>query len=224
MSDGHVSVGLVIVSHSAQIAEGTVALAQQMAPDVQCLAAGGLDDGSIGTSFDKVSAAVDEHSGDVCILCDLGSAVLTSESVIDFLDEERQDHVKIADAPIVEGAVAAAIAAQSGSDLEAVIAAADHPTGEVSVAAENPRSDLERKVTIVNKVGLHARPVAELSKTAAPFDAEVTIDDVSIANVLQLMGLGLKQGDVAIVRAHGPQAMDALDAVTALIESGFGEA
>ena len=121
------SVGLVIVSHSAQLADGVVELALQMAHDVQLRAAGGTDDGRIGTSFDKVSAAVTElrDAGlDVAILTDLGSATMTVDAVLEFLDSEELEHVKFSDGPLVEGAVAAAVTAQVGGDLDAVQAAA----------------------------------------------------------------------------------------------------
>ena len=118
--------GLVIVSHSAQLAAGVVELASQMAKDVQLRAAGGTDDGRIGTSFDKVSEAVNELRAaghDVAILTDLGSATMTVEAVLDFLDEDEQAHVKFSDGPLVEGAVSAAVTAQVGGDLDAVVAA-----------------------------------------------------------------------------------------------------
>jgi PTS hybrid protein len=98
-----------------------------MAKDVQLRAAGGTDDDRIGTSFDKVNDAVTElrQAGhDVAILTDLGSATMTVESVLDFLDEDEAAHVRFADGPLVEGAVAAAVTAQVGGDLEAVVAAA----------------------------------------------------------------------------------------------------
>jgi PTS hybrid protein len=121
-----VSVALVIVSHSAKLADGVVELAAQMAKDVELRAAGGTDDGRIGTSFDLVSNAVTELRAaghDVAILTDLGSATMTVESVIDALDEAEAEHVRFADGPLVEGAVAAAVTSQVGGDLEAVVAA-----------------------------------------------------------------------------------------------------
>lgn len=120
------TVGLVIVSHSAKLADGVVELASQMARDVQLRAAGGTDDGRIGTSFDKVSAAITElrEAGlDVAILTDLGSATMTVDSVLEFLDSDETAHVKFSDGPLVEGAVSAAVTAQVGGDLDAVVAA-----------------------------------------------------------------------------------------------------
>jgi phosphoenolpyruvate---glycerone phosphotransferase subunit DhaM len=119
-------VALVIVSHSASLAAGIIELASQMAPDVEMRAAGGTDDGRIGTSFDLVSAAVAELRAtgqDVAILTDLGSATMTVESVLDFLDDDEAAHVRFADGPLVEGAVAAAVTAQVGGDLAAVVVA-----------------------------------------------------------------------------------------------------
>ena len=120
-------VGVVFVSHSARIADGLVDLARQMAPTASLVAAGGTDDGRIGTSFDLVSAGIAEaEAGEgVAVLCDLGSAILTAETALDFLDDEERARVRIVDAPLVEGGVAAAVAAESGDDLDAVVAAAE---------------------------------------------------------------------------------------------------
>lgn len=125
-TSGGSGVALVIVSHSTQLAAGVVELASQMAKDVILRAAGGTDDGRIGTSFDKVNEAVSALRGDgydVAILTDLGSANMTVESVLDFLDDEEETHVRLIDGPLVEGAVAAAVTAQVGGDLEAVVSA-----------------------------------------------------------------------------------------------------
>ncbi len=115
-------VGIVFVSHSARIAEGLVDLSRQMAPTAALVAAGGTDDGRIGTSFDLVStgiAAADAGEG-VAVLCDLGSAILTAETALDFLDDDVRARVRIVDAPLVEGGVAAAVAAEAGDDLDQV--------------------------------------------------------------------------------------------------------
>ena len=130
-------VGVVFVSHSARIADGLVDLARQMAPTASLVAAGGTDDGRIGTSFDLVSAGISEaDAGEgVAVLCDLGSAILTAETALDFLDDEERARVRIVDAPLVEGGVAAAVAAESGDDLDAVVAAAESARGDADAAA-----------------------------------------------------------------------------------------
>jgi phosphoenolpyruvate---glycerone phosphotransferase subunit DhaM len=122
-----VSVGLVIVSHSAKVAEGVVELAGQMAHKVRIEAAGGTEDGGIGTDGTLIAeaiAAADEGDG-VLVLVDLGSAVLSAQLAIDELvEEEIRGRVRIAEAPVVEGAVFAAVQASTGSNLDEVDAAA----------------------------------------------------------------------------------------------------
>ena len=117
------SVGLVVVSHSDKIAEGVVELAGQMAEDVRIQAAGGTDAGGIGTAATLIAeaiAAADQGDG-VLVLVDLGSAVLSAQLAIDELVEEgARDRVRIAEAPVVEGAVVAAIQASTGSGLDEV--------------------------------------------------------------------------------------------------------
>lgn len=118
------SIAFVIVSHSAKLAEGVVELAQQMAKDVEFRAAGGTEDGGIGTSFDLIYAAVEELTGaghQVVLLTDLGSADMTVEAVLEMVDS---DQVHWCPGPLVEGAVSAAVTAQVGGDIEAVREAA----------------------------------------------------------------------------------------------------
>lgn len=121
------SVGLVVVSHSAKIAEGVVEMAAQMAVGVPLKPAGGTDDGGIGTDATLIAeaiAAADEGDG-VLVFADLGSAVLSAQLAIDELVDERlRGRVRIAEAPLVEGAVIAAIQASTGSSLEEVDEAA----------------------------------------------------------------------------------------------------
>ena len=116
----------MVVSHSARIAEGVVEMAGQMAVGVRIHAAGGTDDGGIGTDalIAAAIAAADEGDG-VLLLVDLGSAVLSAQVAIDELvDEEIRGRVRIAEAPVVEGAVVAAIQASTGSSLDEVDEAA----------------------------------------------------------------------------------------------------
>ena len=122
-------VGIVVVSHSAEIASGTVRLAAQMAgPDVVIEAAGGTPDGGLGTDADRVRAAIaGAQSGDgVAVLGDLGSAILTVRAV---LEGAENGHVALANAPLVEGAVAAAVAASAGLELQDVLRSAEEASG-----------------------------------------------------------------------------------------------
>ncbi len=128
-------VGIVIVSHSRLAAEGIRELAAQMAgPDLQLIACGGMEDGSIGTDSVRIqNAIIQADSGDgVCLLVDLGSGIMSTETAIELLefDDEHSDiQVRIADAPILEGAVSAAVSAFTGDSLEQVIMAAEETRG-----------------------------------------------------------------------------------------------
>ena len=121
-------VGIVIVSHCKNIAEGIKELAEQMAhKQLKIIAAGGMQEGEIGTDAIKISKAILEaNTGDgVVVLVDLGSGILSAQTAIELLDEELVNFIKIADAPIVEGAMIAAIQASLGSTLDEVIKAAE---------------------------------------------------------------------------------------------------
>ena len=120
------TVGIVLVSHSAELAAGAAHLAGQVSGGtVTIIAAGGTDDGDLGTSAAKVADGLrraDQGAG-VVILPDLGSAVLTVKAVLE--DHAEAATVLLADAPFVEGAVAATVTAAAGGDVKAVAAAAE---------------------------------------------------------------------------------------------------
>ena len=117
-------VGILIVSHSQKLAEGVVDLASLMAPETPMRAAGGMDDGGFGTSFEKINNAIDEIYSDdgVIILMDMGSAVMTTEMVLETMEDRK---VKMVDCPVVEGAVAAAVVAAGNASMEDVIQVAE---------------------------------------------------------------------------------------------------
>jgi phosphocarrier protein FPr len=268
-------VGVVVVSHSARLAEGVVELAAQMAgPELRMSAAGGLDEpgGALGTDATKVLAAVEDvWSGDgVLVLMDLGSAVLSAELAVDLLGEERRGKVLLTEAPLVEGAVAAAVAASLGEPLAAVAAAArgglEAKAAQLAPAAsaeratdagtpedaEPERCDPESlegvepastkqpgpraedgesiRVTVRNPLGLHARPAALLVRTAAGYDAAVTIADVTngrgpvgARSLTGVATLGARRDHELVVTAVGPQAAEALAAIRRLADGAFGE-
>ncbi|MFB9682724.1 dihydroxyacetone kinase phosphoryl donor subunit DhaM [Amycolatopsis plumensis] len=223
------SVGIVLVSHSAKLAQGLAELAAQMAPDVTILPAGGLSDGSIGTDYDEVVAATQRaDSGDgVVLLYDLGSAQMTAELAVESLADPSA--AIVADGPLVEGAIAAAVAAQSGQDRRAVAEAAATAgiPEDLAPSAEAPADAAEVELELRNDVGLHARPAAVLVRTLSEFDAEVTVrlgdQEADGHSVLALMSLGARQGDRIRVRARGPQASAALEKAKELVDGNFGE-
>lgn len=126
------AVGLVIVSHSARLADGIVELAEQMAHGgARIIAAGGAADGSLGTSLDKVQQAVQSaDTGDgVLVLMDLGSAAMIAEMCLEQLPASQRARVILSNAPVVEGAVLAAVEASIGSPLDVVAATAQGAAG-----------------------------------------------------------------------------------------------
>ncbi|MDJ0336807.1 dihydroxyacetone kinase phosphoryl donor subunit DhaM [Cryobacterium sp. PH31-O1] len=228
--------GIVFVSHSEKIATGLVELARQMAPTAHLFAAGGTDSGGIGTSFDKISDAITaaDTGGGVVILCDLGSAILTAETARDFLDETVQLRVRIVDAPLVEGGVAAAVAAETGGDLDAVMAAAQtslqltspnpSPVGDHdTTAGASVSGAIARTVILINKDGLHARPAAEFVNLASSFSVPITVNGTDARSLLSIMSLGLARGSSVRLASTDPSAGPAITALADLLESGFGE-
>jgi len=112
-------VGIVIVSHSENLAKSVIELTSMMAGEARIAPAGGLEDGSFGTSFEKIQTAIESVYSDdgVLILMDMGSAVMTTEMVLEMMDKEK---VAMVDCPLVEGAVVATIAAVGGQDFETI--------------------------------------------------------------------------------------------------------
>jgi dihydroxyacetone kinase phosphotransfer subunit len=122
-------VGLVLVSHSEKVAEGLRDMVEQVAgPDVAIRTAGGTEDGRLGTSAPKISAAIasafDSGADAILVLLDLGSAALSLELALEELSAERRDTIRISEAPLVEGAVLAAVQASIGASLDEVADAA----------------------------------------------------------------------------------------------------
>src|SRR5579875_1594951 len=114
------SVGLVIVSHSAQLARGVVELVDQMTHgQVQLADAGGDESDRLGTSVDKIYAAIQRVASPdgTVVLIDLGSALLSTEMAVEMLEDEQRERTRISYAPLVEGALAAALEASFGHSL-----------------------------------------------------------------------------------------------------------
>lgn len=113
-------VGIVVVSHSENLARSVVELTSMMAPDAKIVPAGGLEDGSFGTSFERIMNAIEGiHSDEgTIVLVDMGSAIMTTEMVIEAIGA---DNIRIADTPLVEGAVVATISAVGGASFEEML-------------------------------------------------------------------------------------------------------
>ncbi|MGN0903102.1 MAG: dihydroxyacetone kinase phosphoryl donor subunit DhaM, partial [Succinivibrio sp.] len=126
-------IGIVVVSHSAKVAEGVCEMVEQIAASgdhkLPILAAGGNAEGKLGTDPKRILEAIrntDEGDG-VVVLCDLGSGVISSQAAIAMLDDASRSKVRIADAPLLEGCIGAAVEAASDTNasLEMVVAQAE---------------------------------------------------------------------------------------------------
>jgi len=121
-------VGIVLISHSSRLADGAAELVSQIAGRSLVTAAGGTDDGRLGTSTERIASAIAAaDTGDgVLLVPDMGSSVLSALAVLaDLVPGQDGTQIRLVDAPFIEGAVAAAVAASVGLDLSAVASAAE---------------------------------------------------------------------------------------------------
>jgi len=238
-------VGLVVVSHSRELAEGVVALAREMGGEELALeAAGGLEEpGALGTDPERVRAAVERAMSDdgVLVLMDLGSALMSAEMAIELL-ADGGDRVRLSEAPLVEGAVAAAVSARGGGTIDEVAAeargalamkasqlGAEAPDAGPAPAAPSAPADAEARLEVRNAIGLHARPAARFVETARRFEADVRVAKdgggapVGATSLTSVVALGARLGDALVVTASGAQAAEAVAALEALADEGFGD-
>ena len=243
-------VGIVLVSHVFELAEGVAELARQMGgPGVGIETAGGLDGPGhpIGTDAVRVMSAIERvwSEDGVLVLMDLGSAVLSAEMALDLLPEERRSKVLLCEAPFVEGAVAAAVTSKLGSSLPDVAAEARGALASkiTHLGVEDASSAIEEspgvastgarrsiRVVVDNEHGLHARPAARLVQVGSAFDAAVQVRNLTtgrgparVTSLNAVATLGVLKGHEIEISAEGPHATDALDALGALAARRFDE-
>lgn len=245
-------VGIVLVSHSAELATAVKALADQQTQGKAVIAAvGGTGDPDhpFGTDAMAILEAIQSVYSDdgVLVLMDLGSAIMSTEVAIEFLDEAQRPNVRMSQAPFVEGAMAASVQASIGRDLDAVAAeAADAlepkqqalgvPAAEFAApppempAAEAADQATVAVVTLVNPAGLHFGPAVQFVQTAAGYAATIAVRNLSTGTgpadakrFNQVLGLGAEKGHQIELRATGSDAEAAIAALVAMAEAGFGE-
>jgi phosphocarrier protein FPr len=210
---------------------------------VRIAAAGGTvdPDNPIGTDAFQVLQAIESVYSDdgVLVLMDLGSAVLSAGVALELLGEARGSRVQLCAAPLVEGAVAAAVLAAAGANLaEISLEAQNALAGKAALAgesacptrtqtlAEQGGTDAfvcQAQVTLTNRLGLHARPAAQLVRLARRYRAQVTLDNVAADSINAVLSLGARQGHQLRICAQGAEAREALAALVNFIESGCGE-
>ena len=246
------TVGLVIVSHSAQLAAGVVELAGQMTQGkTPIAAAGGAIDDILGTSADKILEAIQSVDGPdgVLVLLDLGSAILSAEMALEMLSDEQRDRIRLSYAPLVEGAVAAALEASLGRTLAQVQQMAEKTANVDQLQMLKPLTPVENEpveivappesispgetsehtsqLTLANPTGLHARPAMLFVQTAAGYQANIRASgrgkETDAASIFGVMSLGLRQGDTLTIRASGKDAEAAIEALSELVRINFYE-
>ncbi|MEO8262063.1 MAG: dihydroxyacetone kinase phosphoryl donor subunit DhaM [Pseudolysinimonas sp.] len=236
-------IGIVLVSHSPKLAAAALELAREMVPgdEPRVAVAAGTGDGLTGTDATRVAAAIAEVASPdgVLVLMDLGSAVLSAELALEFAGDVGGE-VRLSSAPVVEGLLAAVVRAAGGASLDeadrearGALAAKEAqlgsaPDAPVAAPASGAAAAAERRFTITNAEGLHARPASMIVTALGGFDAKVTVTTgdkkpVDGRSPIGLMALGVRTGDEIVVSASGPQAADALDAIATLVADAFGE-
>lgn len=239
-------VGLVIVSHSRLLAEGIDELVTQMTQGKCNIAiAGGVDDAEypIGTDSIRVMSAIEEVHDDagVVVLMDLGSALLSTEVAIELLPPEIAETVHLCSAPIVEGAMAAGVAAAANLSIDIVISEAmgalagkqshllDEPAlvDPVTAATRDDVKELSMTHIVENPHGIHARPAALIVATMAAVDASIELGKLNErANAKSLNAiakLNVQCGDEICLYASGAEAKFAITEFIHLIHCHFGD-
>ena len=234
---------LIIVSHHPDIARGIAALAAQMSAAPETIhTAAGIDDADnpIGTDAVRIMQAIldaDNPDG-ILILVDLGSAILSAQTALDLLDDPAlAARCRISAAPLVEGAISAAVAASSGADLETVareatqaLAAKQAALGESAPASATPvvaPSGDSTTITLTNRDGLHARPAARLVAALTPYRARLVLTcgdkQADGKSLNQLALLQARHGDRLTLHADGDDAAAALQTFRDLAAANFGD-
>ena len=243
-------VGIVLVSHSRPLALSVQELVRSMTgPALPLAVAAGVGDDhkELGTDAVEIAEAIVSVRGKdgVLVLMDMGSAILSSETALDLLDEPLRAEVRFCAAPFVEGAVASGVTANLGSTLDEVCAEAlsalrqkqvalyhnAGPAAATAAPAKNGHAPWETmRVKILNPHGLHARPAAKLITSVKPFRADITVRNLtnqrgpaSVKSLSSLAALEILHGNEVEFAAAGDDASVALQEIGKLAREGFGE-
>lgn len=245
-------VNIVVVSHSKKLAQGVVELASQMTQgSVKFAVAAGIDDpeNPIGTDPIAVMTAIQEVQDDdgVVVMMDMGSAILSTDMALELLGEAFAAKVHVCAGPLVEGTVAAAVAAASGLPINQVIDEAHRALGAkyrqlnqsdkllgapaplVTVASQTSATapPLTFYWTVTNPAGIHARPSSAIATCMSRFAADIQLvkdgQAVNAKSMNAIALLAIKCGDLISVQARGEQACAAIEAFSQLAAADFGD-
>ena len=241
-------IGLVIVSHSRELANALANLVKQVSSSdipIAISAGVGEDRKEFGTDAVEISEAIQSvfSPSGVLVMMDLGSAVLSAKLGLDFLPPEMKSHVRFCAAPLVEGTIAAAVQIGLGSDIDTVCREAEggllpkqeqiNETPQVQppeIAHASDETSQQLVVTLHNLHGLHARPAARFVQTASRFQAEIRVTNLtngkgpaSARSLNAIAILGAIENHQIQISATGSEAEAALTALKKLVDDNFGE-
>jgi phosphoenolpyruvate-protein phosphotransferase/dihydroxyacetone kinase phosphotransfer subunit len=245
-------VGLVLVSHSRALAAAVQELVTSMSGStlpIAIAAGAGPERAELGTDATEILNGINSVMSDegVLVLLDIGSAILSAETALEFLDEPQRRKVRLCGAPLVEGAIAAGVLAALGASLDEVrreaqkalrrktehldASAEDHHDSQAEETISGDSPLLTATVVVRNPHGLHARPAADLIRLAARFDCEILVRNLtngkgpaSAKSMSALAAIEILQGHEIELAVRGPDAESALAELKSRIEAGLGEA
>ena len=242
-------VGLVIVSHSRELANALSHLVQQVTPaEIPIAVSAGVGDDrkELGTDAVEISEAIQSvySLSGVLVMMDLGSAVLSAQMALELLPPEMKENIRFCAAPLVEGCIAAGVQIGLGSDIQTVCREAEqallpkrqqiHDDLPEAQPVESPVSidaaSQQLVLTLHNLHGLHARPAAHFVQTASRFKADVHVTNLtngkgpaSARSLNAIAILGAVENHQIRLSATGPEADAALSALKKLVDENFGE-
>ncbi len=244
-------VGVVVVSHSKALADSVCALALEGAPGAPIVGVGGTGENyqDFGTDAFAIMQAIEEvYSEDgVLLLMDMGSALLSAQTAIGLLEDSVAACVQMCAAPLVEGAVVAAVQASIGSDIVGIkrevrnaLSPKVSQIGDASVEGEASKASVEHvhipngavqcRCVITNEHGLHARPAAALVMALAKYEVEACValerlpqHTVCLSSLNAVIKLNVRQGDAIVVHAWGRESKEFLEELGGLVAREFGE-
>lgn len=244
--------GIVLVSHSRAVARAVAEFVQHVVPDeeIPVAYAGGVSgsDEGLGTDPTDIMNAIESvFSPDgVIVFVDIGSAILSTDMAMELLGDRFTDRVVVSSAPMIEGAVSAAVQAAAGLSLTEIrdevlgaLASKQQQLGEsdsepadlIRAQDDHDRPSSIKRVFVINLLnGLHARPAARIVRTVGRYDCTVTVSNlsntkgpVSGRSLNQLSTLEVAKGHEVLVVASGTDAAAVLEAIGRLVEENFGE-
>jgi dihydroxyacetone kinase phosphotransfer subunit len=236
-------VGIVIVSHSYRLAEGVKELVDSLTGGrVPIVAAGGLDENTLGTTTDRILNAIQHawRGAGVLVLVDLGSSVLNTTLALELLPENISKGVVLSPGPLVEAAISAALQADEGASFHQVIDVASQAASFPKGVEKTPHlSDVLQPQSAVkvegvfqlpNPLGMHARPAAMIVEAARKYGNAIYLSKIGsnqpparADSLLNLLMLNARQGDQLLLSVEGNNAQIAFHHIRDLILSGFHE-